>query len=425
MTLPDALARQQAIYVRGMAGKRPAVPFHADELRHAARDKLARASWDYIDGSAGDERTASGNLRAFQQAVIRPRMMRNNEYCDFSSTLFDTPLPFPMMLAPIGALDLIHPRADAMLAEASRNTGIPFVFSNQAGMPMEACCAHMGDAPRWFQLYWSRSDDLVLSFVRRAEACGCRGIMLTVDTTLLGWRSRDLALGHLPFLRGLGIAQYTSDSVFQRMLDAGMGNAPGGAAKPPVNFSTLANLLRQKWHYPGGLWKNLFSARPLEAVRLFVNTYSNPALSWDNVRWLRERTSLPLIIKGLSRPDDALRAIDSGADGVVVSNHGARQVDGAVPSLYALRDIRKAVPDSFPLLLDSGVRSGSDIFKAIALGARAVLLGRPYAYGLAIAGRRGVEEVVANFANSFELTARLAGCRSLGEIDAGMVSLPE
>lgn len=424
MAFPHALARQQAIYIRGMAGKRPVVPFHADDLRQAARDRLSRSCWDYIDGGAGDERTASANLRAFRDTVIRPRMMRNNEYCDFSSTLFDTPLPFPMMLAPIGALDLIHPRADVMVAEACRNTGVPFVFSNQAGVPMEVCAAHMGEMPRWFQLYWSRSDELVLSFVRRAEESGCRGIMLTVDTTLLGWRSRDLARGHLPFLRGLGIAQYTSDNVFQHLLDTGMGKASGSAAKPPVNFSTLTNLLRQKRNYPGGLWKNLFSARPLEAVRHFVNTYSNPALSWDNVRWLRERTSLPIIIKGLSRPDDALRAIDSGADGVVVSNHGGRQVDGAMASLRALQEIRKAVPGSFPLLLDSGIRTGSDIFKAIALGAQAALLGRPYVYGLAIAGRQGVEDVIANFANSFELTARLAGCRSLAEIDSGMVSTP-
>lgn len=421
MKLPHALARQQAIYLRGMAGKRPLVPFHADDLRRTAREHLGRASWDYIDGGAGEEQTAFANLQAFRDVAIRPRMMHNNESCDFSSTLFDTPLPVPMMLAPIGALDLVHPRADTMVAEACRNTGIPFVFSNQAGTPMEACAATMDDAPRWFQLYWSKSDELVLSFVRRAEACGCRGIMLTVDTTMLGWRSRDLALGHLPFLRGLGIAQYTSDEVFLRLLAEGKSQVTPGAPKPPVNFSTIANLLRQKRNYPGGLLGNLFSATPLEAVRLFVSTYTNPALSWENIRWLRERTKLPIVIKGLSRADDVLQAIDSGADGVVVSNHGGRQVDGVVSSLGALRDIRQAVPHSYPLLLDSGIRSGSDVFKAIALGARAVLIGRPYAYGLAIRGREGVEEVIANLANSFELTARLAGCRSLAEIGPDMV----
>lgn len=425
MGLQHALARQRDIYTRGMAGKRPAVPFLADDLRRAARDKLSRPAWDYIDGSAGDEQTAQANLHAFSAVTIRPRLMRNNESCDFSSTLFGTPLPFPMMLAPIGALDLIHPQADRMVAQACRHTGTPFVFSNQAGTPMEVCAQDMGDAPRWFQLYWSKSDELVLSFVRRAEACGCQGIVLTVDTTLLGWRSRDLALGHLPFLQGLGIAQYTSDDVFQRMLEEGQGKANPDAPKPPVNLATIASLLRQKRHYPGGFWKNLLDTKPLEAVRLFVNTYTNPALSWENVRWLRERTTLPILIKGLSRPDDVLKAIDSGADGVVVSNHGGRQVDGAMPSLVALRGIRREVPDSFPLLLDSGIRSGSDVFKAIALGARAVLIGRPYAYGLAINGRQGVEDVIANLANSFELTARLSGCRTLAEIGPDMVSFRE
>lgn len=422
MGLLHALERQRRIYTQGMAGKRPRVPFQEAQLRIAARDKLSQAAWDYIDGSAGDELTTAANLQAFRAVEIRPSMMHNNESCDFSSTLFGTSLPLPMLLAPIGALDLIHPHADCMVAEACRSTGVPFVFSNQAGAPMEECASRMGDAPRWFQLYWSKSDELVLSFVRRAEACGCQAIVVTVDTTLLGWRSRDLALGHLPFLKGLGIAQYTSDKVFLRMLEEGWGKADPAVGKPSINLTTISNIMRLKRNYPGGLWKNLFAKQPLEAVRLFVNTYTNPALSWDNVRWLRERTKLPIIIKGLTRADDVLKAMDSGADGVVVSNHGGRQVDGAVASLTALREIRAQVPVSFPLILDSGIRSGSDVFKAIALGADAVLIGRPYAYGLAIAGRRGVEEVMANFANSFELTARLSGCRNLVEIDGGMVS---
>src|SRR5690554_5105357 len=174
MSLQHALDRQRAIYTQGLAGKRPVVPFDAAGLRRAARDKLSRAAWDYIDGGAGDEQTAVANQQAFNAVTIRPRMMRSNESCDVSSTLLRTSLPFPMMLAPIGALDLVHPRADCMVAEACRNTGIPFVFSNQAGASMESCTAAMGDTPRWFQLYWSKSDELVLSFVRRAEACGCQ-----------------------------------------------------------------------------------------------------------------------------------------------------------------------------------------------------------------------------------------------------------
>jgi lactate 2-monooxygenase len=246
--------------------------------------------------------------------------------------------------------------------------------------------------------------------------------VLTTDTTLLGWRSRDLALGYLPFLRGMGIAQYTSDPVFMRLLREAPALPPAGAPKPPITPATIAALFQGKANYPGGLWKNLFSKEPLAAVRLFTGIYSNPALSWEKLAWLRQQTKLPILVKGILRAEDASRARDCGADGVIVSNHGGRQVDGAIASLDALVSIRKALPRPFPLLLDSGIRSGSDLFKALALGADAVLLGRPYAYGLAIGRQRGVREVIQNLVNDFELTARLAGCRSIAEIQEGLVN---
>ncbi|WP_257667428.1 alpha-hydroxy-acid oxidizing protein [Parapedobacter tibetensis] len=417
-----ALQRQKNIFLDGMSGKRPAVPFHATELRMAAKKNLSTRAWAYIDGGAGNEESIISNATAFSNVRILPRMMYNNESADFSTSLLGMNLPAPLLLAPIGVLDLVCPQADRVVARACQNVGVPFVFSNQAGTPMEICAHDMGDTPRWFQLYWSRSDDLVRSFVHRAEACGCKAIVLTVDTTLLGWRNRDLALGYLPFLKGMGIAQYTSDNVFKAMLGDGEGRGITGAPKPKVTLETIANLLQLKANYPGGFFKNLFRKEPLAAVRLFINIYSNPALSWEQVTWLRRQTKLPILIKGILRADDALKALDAGVDGVVVSNHGGRQVDGAIPTLDALVAIRKAVPKPFPLLLDSGIRSGSDLFKALALGADAVLLGRPYAYGLAIGHQQGVEDVILNILNDFELTARLAGCRSLVEIDASMIS---
>lgn len=416
-----ALDRQRYIYSNGMSGARMSVPFHADKLRDAARSRMTTEAWAYIDGGAGNEESMGRNAGAFSSCAIRPHIMRPNDIADFSSTLLGIPLHFPLLLAPIGALDLVCRDADRIVARACAETGTPFVFSNQAGAPMEECAAEMGDTPRWFQLYWSRSDELVLSLVRRAEACGCRAIVLTADTTLLGWRSRDLELGYLPFLRGIGIAQYTSDPVFAQLLRKGEGQAAPGAPKPRVTLTAITNLLRLKSRYPGGLWKNLRSPEPLAAVRLFTGIYSNPALSWEKVSWLRTQTQLPIIIKGILRADDALRAVDSGASGIVVSNHGGRQVDGAWSSLDALREIRKALPRPFPVLLDSGIRSGSDWFKAIALGADGVLLGRVYAYGLAIARQRGVRDVILNMLSEFELTARLAGCRNLAEIDQDMV----
>ena len=417
MPLLSALDRQRLIYLNGLSGKRPLIPFQAHALRERAREKMAENAWAYIDGGAGNENGIAANSAAFSKVAIRPRMMRPNETADFSTSLLGMTLPFPLLMAPIGALDLICPSADRMVARACRDTGVPLIFSNQAGTPMEVCAEEMGDTPRWFQLYWSKSDDLVLSFVRRAEACGCRAIVLTVDTTLLGWRSRDLALGYLPFLRGIGIAQYTSDPVFRDLLHQKKLPSAAGAPRPAITLTTIANLLRQKSHYPGGLWKNLFSKEPLEAVRLFTNIYSNPALSWDKVAWLRQQTKLPILIKGILCAEDAIQAVASGANGIIISNHGGRQVDGAIATLDALGPIRKALPRPFPLILDSGIRSGSDMLKALALGADAVLLGRPYAYGLGIKRQEGVKEVIMNLLNDFELTARLAGCRNLGEID--------
>jgi lactate 2-monooxygenase len=416
-----AIERQRLIYTEGLSGQRPLIPFHSQALRELARSKMSAEAWAYIDGGAGNEESIGGNASAFSSLAIHPHMMRPNETADFSTSVLGLNLNYPVLLAPIGALDLLSIDADRFVARACNDTGTPFVFSNQAGTPMEVCAAEMGDTPRWFQLYWSRSDELVLSLVRRAEACGCSAIVLTVDTTLLGWRSRDLMMGYLPFLRGLGIAQYTSDPVFRELLRKGEGMPAAGASRPRVNLTTIVNLLRLKARYPGGFWKNLGSSEPLAAVRLFTNIYSNPALSWEKVSWLRGQTRLPILIKGILRADDACQAAASGANGIIVSNHGGRQVDGASPTLHALAEIRKSLPKPFPILLDSGIRSGSDCFKAIALGADSVLLGRPYAYGLAIAGRRGVRDVILNLQSDFELTARLAGCRSLSEINEDMV----
>ena len=421
MSLQPALERQRSIYLKGMSGQRPPVPFHSAALREAARRKMSDAAWAYIDGGAGNEESISANSAAFSRYAIRPRMMRPNETADHSGLLFGRRLAFPLLLAPIGALDLVCRGADRLVARAAGQLGVPMIFSNQAGLSMEACAAAMGDGPRWMQLYWSKSDELVQSFVRRAEACGCEAIVLTVDTTLLGWRSRDLSHGYLPFLRGLGIAQYVSDPVFRQLLQAGGGKPAAGAPKPGVTLTTIANLLEGKCNHPGGFWKNLFSKEPLEAVRLFISIYSNPALSWEKLVWLRGQTKLPILVKGILRPDDALQAVAAGADGIIISNHGGRQVDGALSTLDALAPIRAVLPKPFPLLLDSGIRSGSDVFRALALGADSVLLGRPYVYGLAIGGQGGVRDVMMNVLNDFELTARLAGCRDLAEIDADMV----
>jgi lactate 2-monooxygenase len=296
---------------------------------------------------------------------------------------------------------------------------VPMIFSNQASVPMEACAGEMGDATRWFQLYWSTSRKVVASFVTRAEACGCSAIVVTLDTTLLGWRPRDLNQGYLPFLEGKGIAQYTSDPAFLESLHEPEIEAP---APRTINMASMQSLFSMVNRYPGtGFVKKLRSGLPLKAVRKFIATYSNPATTWTDLAFLRSLTKSKILLKGVLHPDDARKAIDLGIDGIIVSNHGGRQVDGSVATLDALPGIAEAVNGRIPVLIDSGIRSGSYIFKAIALGAKAVCIGRPYVYGLAIDGQRGVEHVIRNLVAEFELTMALSGCKSVQEINRDML----
>ena len=412
------VARQQAIYSAGMAGRRPRVPVAETALEAAAQRRMAAADFAYIAGGAGRESTMAANRHAFERWRIVPRMLRDVAHRDTAISLFGRRYPQPFLLCPIGVLEAAHPGADVAVARAAAARGVPMIFSNQASRSMEDCAAAMEavapGAPRWFQLYWSKSDALVESLVARAEACGCEALVVTLDTTLLGWRSRDLDLAHLPFLLGRGIAQYTSDPVFTAGLDAAADDGP----RPPVNLTTLRNVLAAARHYPGSSLAALTSGRALAAVRRFIATYSRPNLTWGELAWLRHRTCLPIVLKGVLDADDARMAADHGVDGLIVSNHGGRQVDGAVASLDALPAVAAAAPE-LPVILDSGVRGGADVFKALALGATAVGLGRPYAYGLALAGEAGAGEVMDDLAADFELTMALAGCRGIDEIRNG------
>jgi lactate 2-monooxygenase len=410
--------RQRALFVGGVAGKTPAVPVGVDRLEAAAREAMSAEAFAYIAGGAGMERTMDANRRAFERWPIVPRVLRDVSQRDLSVDLFGTRWTAPIALAPIGVLEMAHREADRAVARAAAAEGVPFIFSSQASVPMEDCAEAMEavrpGAPRWFQLYWSTDDDLVRSFVRRAEACGCSALVLTLDTTLLGWRPRDLDLAYLPFLRGKGIAQYTSDPVFRAALKEPVEEGE----RPPVNLSTLRTAAAQARAFPGGTLGALRSGEGRKAVQRFVATYSRPSLRWDDLSFLRDLTDLPILLKGILHPDDAAEAVERGMDGVIVSNHGGRQVDGAVGALDALPGIVEAVGDRVPVLFDSGIRNGADVFKALALGARAVGLGRPYTYGLAVAGERGVRAVIRNLIADFDLTLGLAGCTSVADVTA-------
>ncbi len=416
-----ARLRQIDVYLRGVRGRRPVVPLDLARLERRARRAMSRRGFAYLAGGAGLESTLVENRAAFERQRIVPRMLRDVSARDTSVELFGRRHPSPFLLAPIGVLELAHADADLAAARAAAAERVPMIFSNQASVPMERCAAAMGDSERWFQLYWSTSDELVASFVGRAEACGCSAIVVTLDTTMLGWRIRDLDYGYLPFLLGKGLAQYTSDPVFTAALDqAGDGTAaPGGVT--PAAVRALVQLARA---YPGSAAANLRSRLPRAAVRRFLEIYSRPSLTWDDLPYLRGLTRLPILLKGILHPDDARLALEHGADGIVVSNHGGRQVDGAIASIDALPPIAAAIGGRIPILLDSGVRGGADAFKALALGASAVLVGRPFAYGLAVAGEAGVREVLRNLAADFELTMGLAGCASVAEIGPSSLAGP-
>jgi lactate 2-monooxygenase len=406
--------RQFEVYVGGARGEYPRVAVSFERLERAARKAMTPEGYAYVAGGAGTEETIRENRAAFERWRIVPRMLRDVSVRDTAVDVLGTPMASPFFLCPIGVLEMAHRDSDLAVARAAAAEGIPFVFSNQASRPMEETAAVMGDAPRWFQLYWSTSDELVASLVSRAERCGCSAIVLTLDTTMLGWRVRDLDLAYLPFLRGKGIAQYTSDPVFLEALRETLKQDPPPGGR--ISLAAIATLWEMAGAYPGSRLDGLRSGLARAAVRRFVETYSRPSLSWDDLGFLREQTRLPIVLKGILHPADALAAAEHGMDGILVSNHGGRQVDGAIGTVDALPGIVEAVAGRVPVLLDSGIRSGADVLRALALGASAVGLGRPYVWGLAAGGEQGVREVIRNLRADFDLTMGLAGCASIGEI---------
>ena len=370
------------IYAKGMlAGERPAQPIDWRELERAAEERLDERAVAYIWGGAGREDTMRANLDAFRRWRIVPRVLRDIAERDLSTTLLGSELPAPVLLAPIGVQTLVHPDGEAATARAAAELGLPMVVSTASATSMEEIAEAGGpDAPRWYQLYWPGDRDLAESLVRRAEAAGYSALVLTVDNSIVGWKPRDLQQAYLPFLEGIGIAQYLTDPVFLAALE-----------KTPEEDMGAA-------------------------VGHFLGVFSNPSLGWDDLEWLQGVTSLPLVLKGLLHADDAAEARERGVAGVVVSNHGGRQVDGAIASLDALPAIAEAAGEEMAVLLDSGVRTGSDALKALALGADAVLVGRPFLWGLALDGRAGVETVLRGLLAELDLTMALSGHTELDRL---------
>jgi isopentenyl diphosphate isomerase/L-lactate dehydrogenase-like FMN-dependent dehydrogenase len=373
------------IYAKGMlAGEKPTLPMAWTELERRAAEALDERAVAYVYGGAGSEDTMRANLEAFRRWRIVPRVLsRDLSSRSLSTELLGTAMPAPLLLAPIGVQTLVHPDGELASARAAGELGLPLIASTASATPMEEIAEANGEGPRWYQLYWTNEEELTASLVQSAERSGYRAIVVTVDNFMPGWKPRDLEQAYLPFLEGIGIAQYLSDPVFRE-----------GLEKPPEEDMGAA-------------------------VARFISVFSNAALTWDDLEWLRGRTSLPIVLKGILHPDDARQARERGADGIVVSNHGGRQIDGEIASLEALPAITDAVGDEIAVLLDSGIRSGADAFKALALGADAVLVGRPYLWGLALDGQGGVETVLRCLLAELDLTMALSGYTALEQVEAG------
>jgi len=373
---------QNAIYVSGESPW----PIAPEEWEARAAETLEAGPFDYIAGGAGSEATMRANLEAFDRRRLRPRMLTGNRERDLSVEVLGVRSPAPFVLAPIGVLSIAHPDGELAVARAAAATGVPLVLSSAASHALEEVAGELGDTPRWFQLYWVSDREVVASLVARAAAAGYGAIVVTLDTLTLGWRDRDLRKPYLPFVTGEGCAQFFSDPVFRSRLE-----------RPPEEDA-------------------------LAAAVAMLGMFPNLALTWDDLAWLRAATELPVLVKGVLTAEDARRAEAAGVDGIVVSNHGGRQVDGAVAALDALVEVRDALGPEAVVLMDSGIRRGADVLKALALGADAVLLGRPYVYGLAVGGQDGVEAVVRHLMAETDLTLALAGGMRARDLDSSWIA---
>ncbi|MCB0874979.1 MAG: alpha-hydroxy-acid oxidizing protein [Solirubrobacterales bacterium] len=371
----------RSIYLAGAGGERPTLPVDWRELEARAVEALDERAAGYVAGSAGTGGTDRANRRALDARRIVPVMLRDVAVRDLRISPFGKEWPAPVGLAPIGVQTIVHPDGELASARAAARVGVPLIAGTAAGHTLEAIAAELGTSPRLFQLYWPNDPELCESFVGRAEAAGYEAIVVTVDNAFPGWKPRDLQNAYLPAIEGIGLANFFADPVFRTGLERAPEEDPG------------------------------------PAIGKFIGVFGNPSLTWDDLDWLRSRTSLPILLKGILHPDDAREARERGVEGVIVSNHGGRQVDGAVAAFDALPDVVAAVGDELTVQFDSGIRSGADAFKALAAGADAVFVGRPYLWGMALEGAEGAEKVLRWILAELDLTMGLAGRPSLADLD--------
>lgn len=361
------------------------LPVLYEEWEYRAKQILAAGPFDYIAGGAGSEDTMRENRKAFLPWRIQPQMLKDVTKRDLTVTLLGQRFPSPFFLAPIGLQGVAHPDAELGTARAASDLRVPFIISTVSSRSIEDIANVMGNSPRWFQLYCPNDPDITASLLQRAEKAGCTVIVVTVDFPAYAWRPRNIRNNYFPFTTGEGIANFISDPVFRAKL------------KQPPEKDMQA------------------------AISFFLRIFSNPDFIWNDLVFLRKHTKLPILLKGILHPKDAEMALRYGVDGIIVSNHGGRQLDGAIAALDALPTVCDIVRGRIPVLMDSGIRGGADVIKALALGATAVLLGRPYIYGLAVAGEKGVKQVLTNLLSDIDVTMVNSGRKSISEIDRSLL----
>jgi len=358
-------------------------PIGFEALEKRAREVIGTGPFGYIHSGAGKEETLKNNTASFGKYAIVPRFLNDVSNIDTRVELFGSTYSHPIGLAPVGMLRLAHEEAELAVSRAAAGLGIPYIQSTVSSYSMDDVCKVVPDSPKWFQLYWSTDQEISYSFVKRAEKAGYEAIVVTIDTVMLGWRQTDVKNQFSPLKLGYGTGNYASDEVF---------------------LSTLPDHSEES------------------IIDGVVNNIYHPTLCWDNILELKRRTSLPVVLKGILDPEDAKQAIDAGIDGIIVSNHGGRQLDGAIAAIDALPGVVEAAAGRVPVLFDSGIRSGADVMKAVALGADMAFVGRPFVYGLAIGGQEGVEKVLSNIIQEFTVSTSLAGAQNISQLKARKVA---
>lgn len=357
-------------------------PINTTEFEEAAKKVMDFGPYGYVRSGAGGEETLRKNTAAFSKYSLVPQFLNDVSTINASITLFGRTYPQPFLFAPVGMNKLAHEEGEIAASSAAATYNIPFIQSTVSSYTMEEVKEATGDSPKWFQLYWSSNKEIALNMAKRAEKAGYEAIVLTVDTVMMGWREEDMRNQYSPLKLGLGKANFIADEIFVKGIE------------------------------------NLEDETVIQGI---LDSIHHPTLSWDDIAQLRKQTTLPILLKGILHPKDAALAVEKGIDGIIVSNHGGRQLDGVISSLEALPAIVEVVNGKIPVLLDSGIRRGSDVVKAIALGADAVLLGRPYIYALAAGGQAGVEHLISSFIQEIHVSMGLIGAANIEQLGKSMI----